>query len=223
MENESESELALTPREQEESNRDITNIHAGILAIMEDEKAPTYVRIQKFRDLLNKQPKQSLLKKHPYINGARYLPISHIEGMMDAFFFRQWGIRDFNYKVISNEIVGDLQVWYIDPITHCEITRIGAAAIQIMVDAIPKEIKDKMSSQERNLHATNVANKKANALEAGFAKLKAQCFKNACSSIGSLFGRDVNREVQHTPFHLVPQNFDHVKKLTVDESRNSED
>jgi hypothetical protein len=36
-------------------------------------------------------------------------------------------------------------------------------------------------------------NKKSNALDMGFPKLKTECFKNACNSLGKMFGRDLNR------------------------------
>jgi hypothetical protein len=64
-----------------------------------------------------------------------------------------------------------------------------------MVDAIPEDIKKNMSKRDINQWAIDIANKKPGALtNGGFSKLKAECFKNACLSIGRYFGRDVNRE-----------------------------
>ena len=52
-----------------------------------------------------------------------------------------------------------------------------------------------MTKQEMNQWAIDITRKKPGALSnGGFSKLKAECFKNACLSIGKYFGRDVNRE-----------------------------
>jgi hypothetical protein len=62
-------------------------------------------------------------------------------------------------------------------------------------NALSDEQKKKMSRQEINAWAVSIDNKKPGALaNGGFAKLKAECFKNACLSLGRYFGRDVNRE-----------------------------
>jgi hypothetical protein len=64
-----------------------------------------------------------------------------------------------------------------------------------MVDSIPDTIKQGMSKQQINSWAISIENKKPGALaNGGFSKLKAECFKNACLSLGRYFGRDVNRE-----------------------------
>ena len=77
---------------------------------------------------------------------------------------------------------------YYDPLSQMWITRTGAAAIQVMCDAIPEEEKKRMSRQETNAWAINLENKKPGALtNGGFAKLKAECFKNACISLSYNF------------------------------------
>jgi len=63
-----------------------------------------------------------------------------------------------------------------------------------MVDSIAPEEKDKMSKQARNLFALDPANKKPNALDLAFPKLKAECLSNAAKSLGKIFGRDINRK-----------------------------
>jgi hypothetical protein len=75
-----------------------------------------------------------------------------------------------------------------------EIRRTGAASIVIMVDRVP----DGVIGVERNQWALNPSNKKANALDMAFPKLKAECLKNAAQSLGKVFGRDLNRKNKDT-------------------------
>ncbi len=125
---------------------------------------------------------------------ANTLPISFVEMTLDEVFMGLWGTRDFRWSAITNEVQGTLELYYTHPVTGQEVTRIGAASIVITVDSISQEERDKMSKQARNLYALNPENKKPNALDLGFPKLKAECLKNAAQSIGKLFGRDINRK-----------------------------
>jgi len=88
----------------------------------------------------------------------------------------------------------------IHPISGYEIRRVGAASVIIMVDRVP----DGVTGTERNRWALNHDNKKANAMDLAFGKLKAECLKNAALSLGKVFGRDVNRVNKDTykPFKL---------------------
>ena len=114
-------------------------------------------------------------------NGNDYIVISHIEMKLDEIFQGHWSTENFKYNQIANEIVGNITLKVLHPVTGVWITREGAAAVQIMQDA-GKPID------------TILQTKKKNALEAGFPKLKAMCLKNAASSLGKLFGRDLNRK-----------------------------
>ena len=69
-----------------------------------------------------------------------------------------------------------------------------------MVDKAPEGI----SGAERNKWALNPENKKPNALDMAFPKLKAECLKNAAQSLGKIFGRDMNRKIvdEYRPFKL---------------------
>jgi len=61
-----------------------------------------------------------------------------------------------------------------------------------------------VTGTERNRWALNPDNKKANAMDLAFGKLKAECLKNAALSLGKVFGRDINRVNKDTykPFKL---------------------
>ncbi len=149
--------------------------------------------MQDFTRKLNADPDPREFEKTPD-KKASYLPISFIEMTLDELFLGQWGTDNFKWSAITNEVQGSLELVLMHPVTHREIRRTGAASIVITVDSLSDEQKDKMSKQDRNLFALNPENKKPNALDMGFPKLKAECIKNAAASLGRVFGRDINRK-----------------------------
>jgi hypothetical protein len=152
-------------------------------------------RLQRFTGILNGDVEAEKLQDHPIVKDCKYLPISFMEMSLDEVFFGAWNTDNFKWQVISNEVVGSIDLSVYHPLLKMWIKRTGAAAIQIMVDSIPDKEKTKMSRQEINAWAVSVDNKKPGALSnGGFSKLKAECFKNAALGLGRYFGRDVNRE-----------------------------
>jgi len=147
------------------------------------------LQLQDFHAKLNRDPDVTELERTPD-GKAKTLPISFVEMNLDELFLGQWGTEQFTSKVIANEVCGELVLWVIHPITKLKITREGAAAIIIQVDKAPENIK----GQERNEWALDPRNKKSNALDLGYPKLKAECVKNAAQSLGKIFGRDLNRK-----------------------------
>jgi len=152
-------------------------------------------RLQRFMEVLNAEVEAEKLQAHPIVKNCKYLPISHMEMALDELFFGQWSTGEFKWQVVSNEIIGSLELSVLHPLSENWLKRVGATAIQIMVDSIPEATKKKMTRQEINAWAVSIDNKKPGALtNGGFSKLKAECFKNACLSLGRYLGRDVNRE-----------------------------
>lgn len=150
-----------------------------------------FLSIQEFTKILNNDVDNDKLQKHPNAN-AWYLPISHVELMLDEAFFGLWQTTNFKWDRIQNEICASIELSVFHPIQKIWITRTGSAAKKIMTDAAP----DNLSTKEKNEWHLNLSNKKPSALDdlGGFAALKADAFKNAAISIGRVFGRDVNRE-----------------------------
>ena len=150
------------------------------------------VRIENFNSRLNAPPNQNELQKTPD-GKANSFPISFVEMTLDEMFFGLWSTENFQWSAIQNEVQGSLELVVLHPVTGFTIRRTGAASIIIMVDKVPDSIKD--DNQRRNSWSTDVSNKKPNALDLGFPKLKAECLKNAALSLGKAFGRDINRKV----------------------------
>jgi hypothetical protein len=153
--------------------------------------------MQNFTARLNQPPEQNAVGATPD-NRAYSMLISHIEMLLDEYYFGLWSTDDFKWEQIANEIVGSIKLTVVHPVSGLHITRIGAGAITIMVDKVPPGV-------DKNLWALDMKNKKSNALDMGFPKLKAECLKNAAISLGKHFGRDINRgEKQDTYSPLQP-------------------
>lgn len=157
--------------------------------------------LQKFLQRLNSEPAHEGVSPTPDGKGMT-LVISHVEMTLDELFFGQWSTRNFQWSAIANEVQGSLELVVIHPVSGREIVRTGAGSVVIMVDKVPDDVK--MNPQLRNQWALNPSNKKANALDLSFPKLKAECLKNAALSFGKIFGRDLNRTIIDTykPFKL---------------------
>jgi hypothetical protein len=92
-----------------------------------------------------------------------------------------------------------------------------------MVDRAPQNL----DNVERNRWALNADNKKPNALDLAFPKLKTECIKNAALSLGKLFGRDLNRKNAdvYKAFNLkgkLPQGADKDVAYVLDLINNAE-
>jgi hypothetical protein len=155
--------------------------------------------LQKFQQMLNAEPDQAGIESTPD-KKAQTLVISHVETTLDELFFGHWRTENFKWSTIANEVQASLELVVIHPISGYELRRTGAASVIIMVDRVP----DGVTGTERNRWALNPDNKKANAMDLAFGKLKAECLKNAALSLGKVFGRDINRKNKDTykPFKL---------------------
>ena len=148
---------------------------------------------QNFINKINKKDPIDGIDKTPD-GKAVTLVISHVEMTLDEYFFGLWSTENFKWSVIQNEVVGSLDLVVCHPVNGMMIRRTGAASIIIQVDKVPDEIKT--NQKLKNEWALNVSNKKSNALDMGFPKLKAECLKNAAQSLGKIFGRDLNRKIK---------------------------
>ena len=176
--------------------------------VEQKQTADELLRIQKFASSLNHSDPTSGVEPTPD-NKAKTLTISHVEMTLDEYFFGLWSTENFKWSVIQNEVVGSLDLIVVHPMNGMFIRRTGAASIIIQVDKVPEEIRG--NSQLRNEWALNASNKKQNALDMGFPKLKAECLKNAAQSLGKIFGRDLNRKQKDTFNPLLKKDETKVK------------
>jgi hypothetical protein len=161
--------------------------------------------LQRFQSRLNQEPNDEGIESTPD-RKARTLVISHVEMTLDELFFGQWKTENFQWSAISNEVQASIELVVVHPVTGFEIRRVGTASVIIMVDKVPDDIKD--DPIQRNRWALNSDNKKPNALDLAFPKLKSECLKNASLSLGKIFGRDLNRKNKdvYRPFKISVQS-----------------
>lgn len=166
------------------------------------EYGPGYLEaLQNFTARLNSEPPAESLEKTPD-GRASTVVISHVEMTLDELFFGQWSTTNFTWSAIANEVQGAITLEVLHPVTGEKITRQGAASVIITVDKLPDELRN--DPHARNRWALSPENKKPNALDLSFPKLKAECLKNAAQSLGKIFGRDLNRsrKDQYKPFKI---------------------
>ena len=149
-----------------------------------------FIAMQSFTALLNIKPKESDILIR---NGHKYIPIGILEARLDQFFFGEWNTENFTYTREFNEMIGSIELVCTNPITGNEMRRVGAASVQIMQDKGTK------------VNQFNDA-KKPNSLEAGFPKLKAECFTNAVKGLGEIFGRNLSRDKFDEPSGIIPED-----------------
>lgn len=199
----------------------------SVIALNSQNDTDILVKLQKFQKLLHKDPLPESIDKTPD-GRASTVTISFIEMLLDKFFFGQWSIENFKWSAITNEVQGSLELVIVHPISGREIRRTGAASVVIMVDKVPDDIKN--NSQDRNSWALNPQNKKPNALDMAFPKLKSECIKNAAQSLGKIFGRDLNRKKssEYSPLvngELMPKLSDEIIQkamLAIEQGRKEE-
>lgn len=141
------------------------------------EKYKAMLPVEMWQEELNKYPDPSTLKSR---DGVRYVPISHIEALLDTLFFGLWSLENFKYQVVANEICAQIELKVYHPIMGVWITRTGVGAAMIR--------------QKSGAAVTDVSAKIKNALEMDLAHAKADAMKNAAKSLGKIFGRDLARK-----------------------------
>ena len=168
------------------------------------------LKLQNFITILSKQPKESDLAKTPD-GKAYYLPVDFVETTLDELFFGLWQTTNYRWQVLQNEVIGVIMLKVFHPVANTWIEREGCASYTIMMDALSQSMKDTMTPQERNMYSLNIMNKKPNALDMGFPKLKADCIKNACLSLGNIFGRNINRVKKDTYTPIIKPIISEIK------------
>ena len=160
--------------------------------------------LQRFQTRLNQEPSFEGVESTPD-KKASTLVISHVEMTLDELFFGQWRTENFKWSTIANEVQASIELVVIHPVSGQEIRRVGTGSVVIMVDRVPDSLKD--DAIARNRWALSADNKKPNALDMAFPKLKTECLKNASLSLGKIFGRDLNRKNKdvYKPFKISVQ------------------
>lgn len=146
--------------------------------------------VENFNSLLNKKPKPGRVKTNQYANNAKYIPVSDVEMDMDKLFFGQWSSEMVGQpQILGNSVVVTLEVTFLHPVTGNWLKRVGTGAQDVQTDSSGRA--------------------KSKALIKAVPSAKSIAFKNACKSIGKLFGRDLNRSDEAE----FAKTADHIAKI----------
>lgn len=161
-----------------------------------EEFAKALKNVQDFQIRLAKPAKKSQIKKNEMIPNLSYIPIGHIESLLDEFFFGLWETKNFQYSHIANELVGSLELVVFHPAAQKWLTRIGAGAVMIQFEAKYETDNEGKPDKKRKIKTdiTDIRGKILNTLVKDFPHLKSTCISNAARSLGKVFGRDLNRK-----------------------------
>lgn len=145
--------------------------------------------LEAFNKMLNEPPQPNEIEVNKFAGNSKYVPISHVQMLLDELFLGLWKTTDFKYSVIANEIVGSITLHYFHPLAKIWLTREGAAAVMIQ--------------QSAGADITNIGAKIKNTLGKDHPHLMASCTMSAARTIGKAFGRDLNRKLEdnYTSFY----------------------
>lgn len=178
------------------------NSEQAVQTAKTDDSVKTEInKLQAMVKRLNRIPDKSLIQLNKFANNSKYIPISHLEMLLDKIFAGLWQTKNFHFTTIANEIAGSIELWYFNPSAKQWMCRIGAGAVQIQTS--------------KGTDFSVITNKIQNTLVKDIPHLKAECFRNACLSLGKQFGRDLNRE--HSPAEYVEEyKFNSLKKEAIE-------
>lgn len=147
-------------------------------AELRDGTRANLLNLESFLGALNKPP--AVTKVNKYANNTKYVPISHIQTLLDSLYFGLWETKNFKYTVIGNEISASVELWVFHPVAQKWIVRQGAAATQIRMS--------------KGAAVMDISKKIKNAIEMDLPHVLSDCLKSAAKTLGPAFGRDLNRD-----------------------------
>lgn len=129
--------------------------------------------------LLNQNPPEAWLKKHPTVRDHVYLPINRVEYLLSRI-FGKWWVEIKNTQVIANSVAITVRVYVQNPITKLTEWNEGVGAAPIQTDSG----KGAMDWNFAKSHGVQIAAPIAESF----------AIKDAAEKWGKLFGKDLNRK-----------------------------
>lgn len=131
--------------------------------------------------LLNQNPPEKWVKKHPFIKDYNYLPIDKVEFLLKRL-FRLYKIEVLETKTILNTVSVSVRIHYLHPVTNEWLFHDGVGAQEIQTNKDTGSLKLDMSNINRG------------AIMMALPIAKTVAIKDACDHFGRLFGSDLNRK-----------------------------
>lgn len=140
----------------------------------------------KFNLLLNQQPHNDWVKKHPMAKvkndqgkdvPARYMPIDKIEYLLTRI-FQEWKVEVLQSQIMFQSISVTVRLHYKNPVTGQWSFHDGCGAKSVQKD----------SGSEFNANTIKDAG-----IQMAFPAAKSYALKDAAQHLGAIFGKDLNR------------------------------
>lgn len=180
----------------------IKNIENGTTADspLVSEALQLQMALAQFNKKLDQNPPEEEIEIRKLAGGrtARYMPIAYVEAKLYEI-FGSYQTRNFETKIIANEVIGSIELIVWHPVLNQWITQTGSAAVMIM---------QKSGAKPSDLDA-----KYPNAMETGAPHLLSDCLVNAAKRLGKVFGRDLNRQHKRDFQDPIQSSIDQLKEL----------
>ena len=147
--------------------------------LIESDKVIEMANLDEFNSLINQPPPAKWVKTNPYANNSKYLPIDKVEFLLRKI-FKDVDIEVLRESVMFNAVTVTVRIHYTHPVTGKRGFKDGVGASQIQV--------------KKGTSPADMANINNNAVEMALPKAKSQAIKDACDTLGRIFGSDLNRK-----------------------------
>lgn len=147
--------------------------------LIESDKVIEMANLDEFNSLINQPPPAKWVKTNPYANNSKYLPIDKVEFLLRKI-FKDVDIEVLRESVMFNAVTVTVRIHYTHPVTGNRGFKDGVGASQVQV--------------KKGTSPADMANINNNAVEMALPKAKSQAIKDACDTLGRIFGSDLNRK-----------------------------
>lgn len=146
--------------------------------LYDDKSVVKLANLDEFNSLINQNPPEKWIKTNPYANNSRYLPIDKVEFLLRKI-YKEVDIEVLSVGVMFNAVYTTIRIHYTHPVTGEKGFKDGVGA---------KQIQTKKGSSPAEM-----ANINNNAVEMALPISKTNAIKDACDTLGRIFGSDLNR------------------------------
>lgn len=147
--------------------------------LIESDKVIEMANLDEFNSLINQPPPAKWVKTNPYANNSKYLPIDKVEFLLRKI-FKDVDIEVLRESVMFNAVTVTVRIHYTHPVTGNRGFKDGVGAKQIQT--------------KKGTSPADMANINNNAVEMALPNAKSQAIKDACDTLGRIFGSDLNRK-----------------------------
>lgn len=148
-------------------------------SLYKEDAVLTLASLDEFNLLINQPPPAKWIKTNPYANNSQYLPIDKVELLLRKI-YKDVDIEVLREGVMFNALYVTIRIHYTHPVTGEKKFKDGVGA---------KQIQTKKGTSPADMASIN-----NNAVEMALPIAKTNSIKDACHTLGRIFGGDLNRK-----------------------------